>query len=69
MDISKLSEKEQYIYDLAGGGEKGERAIRERREYLDRSDEELRQYGREKARMRYLPRKEKETVTMPFAEE
>ena len=54
---------EQIIYDRAGGGEKGEKSVMDYREYINNYKGFLRQTGREKARQRYLPVKEKSKGT------
>lgn len=57
--MTGLSKMEQMIYKAAGGGEKGEAAIIERRRYLQDYDERQQSYGKEFAQQRFLPRKEK----------
>jgi hypothetical protein len=57
------NKKEKLVYDCAGGGEVGERAVIARRDYIDQYNYVLRDYYREKARNRFLPRSESDKAT------
>ena len=56
-------EKEKRVYDSAGGGEAGEKAVLARREYLQNYNAMMSQHYREVARSRYTPRSEKTNAT------
>lgn len=54
---------EEAIFKKAGGGEKGQKAVDEYRNYKSQYYAILADEMKEKQRNRYLPRKEKETGT------
>ena len=63
----KFSSKiEQQIYDCAGGGENGEKAVMARRKYLEEHRHFLLEEYRSRRRMSYHPRNEKTTATLPM---
>ena len=63
VDGISLTDKEQQLFDSCGGGEKGAQAVRNRREYLKDYAYMEKQYAKERARDRYYPNNEKESVT------
>lgn len=64
-----MTPKEQKIYNNAGGGKKGEAAVKSYNDYLEEFAYRERQYGREVSRQRYLPRNEKITGTVVMSED
>lgn len=54
---------EQSIYNRAGGGEKGEKAVMAYREYINGYNRQITDYMKEKTRRRYLPVREKSKGT------
>ncbi len=69
MNFSCKDRKEEAIYRSAGGGEKGAAAVAEWRKYIEQYSREMREYAREQAALRYLPKNEKGTATLPVSED
>lgn len=66
----KITSKiEQQIYNCAGGGENGEKAVMERRKYLEEHRRFLSEEYRLIREMKYMPRNEKTTATLPMIED
>ena len=66
----KLKSKiEQTLYQNAGGGEAGEKAVMARREYLEEHKLFMKSQLKEVAKMKYLPRNEKDYVNHATVED
>ena len=66
----KLKSKiEQTLYQNAGGGEAGEKAVMARREYLEEHKLFMKSQLKEVAKMKYLPRNEKDYINHDTVED
>ncbi len=63
-----FSKKEQLIYDNAGGGERGESAVKKYREYIKEHYEWLSREMKAITASGYSPTNEKDTATSPLTE-
>lgn len=64
-----LSKKEEEIYKCQGGGEAGEKAIMARRKYLEEYDLYMKSQLKEVAKLKYLPRNEKDYINHDTVED
>ena len=64
-----LSKKEETLYQNAGGGEAGEKAVMARREYLEEHDTFMKSQLKEVAKLKYLPRNEKDYIEQDTIED
>lgn len=64
-----LSKKEEAIYNCAGGGEAGEKAVMARREYLEEHDTFMKSQLKEVAKLKYFPRNEKDYINHATVED
>lgn len=64
-----MSKIEQTLYENAGGGEAGEKAVMARREYLNGYKLFMNSQLKEVAKMKYLPRNEKDYVNHDTVED
>lgn len=64
-----ISKIEETLYQNAGGGEAGEKAVMARREYLDEHKLFMKSQWKEFAKMKYLPRNEKDYVNYDTVED
>lgn len=69
VDVTKLNNREKMIYDNAGGGELGEKAVLNYREYIDGYRQREREYARYTRRNLYTAKNEKRTATVCCVED
>ena len=60
--MTLVSKIEETLYQNAGGGEAGEKAVMARREYLDGHELFMKSQLKEVAKIKYLPRDEKDYI-------
>ena len=64
-----VSKIEETLYRNAGGGEAGEKAVMARREYLEEHDTFMKSQWKEVAKLKYLPRNEKDYIEQDTIED
>ena len=64
-----VSKIEETLYRNAGGGEAGEKAVVERRKYLEEHDTFMKSQLKEVAKLKYLPRDEKDYINHDTVED
>ena len=64
-----ISKIEEMLYKNAGGGEAGEKAVMERRKYLEKHDTFMKSQWKEVAKLKYLPRDEKDYIEQDTIED
>jgi len=67
--VKLVSRIEQTLYENAGGGEAGEKAVMERRKYLEEHKLFMKSQWKEVAKLKYLPRNEKDYVNHDTVED